>query len=76
MKKITFKSFMDNIFIPIAFIIGTFMSNESNSWLASGDYNIYIKGGIRLFSLYLLISGIISIIKGGKNDRQNKEYNK
>ena len=75
MKKITFKSFMDNIFIPIAFIIGTYMDN-SITWLASGDYNIYIKGGIRLFSLYLLISGIISIIKGGKNDRQNKEYNK
>ena len=64
--KITFKSFMDNIFIPIAFFIGTFMSNESKSWLASGDYNIYIKYGIRLFALYLLVSGIINIIKGNK----------
>ena len=73
--KMTFKNFMDNIFIPIAFIIGTYMDN-SITWLATGDYNIYIKGGIRLFSLYLLISGIISMIKGGKNDKQNKNNNK
>lgn len=66
MRKITFKSFMDNIFIPVAFITGTFMSNESNSWLASGEYNAYIRWGIRAFALYLLVSGIISIIKGEK----------
>ena len=64
--KITFKSFMDNIFIPIAFFIGTFMSNESNSWIASGDYNIYIRWGIRVFALYLLVSGMVNIMKGDK----------